>query len=74
MAVLLVTGPSFEVDLFHEQYGFRTGRGVARRITDGSVLSVIRDWLNAPVIERTSNGERNPRKQRTVIEAHRKVA
>ena len=98
MAVLLVTGPIFEVDLFRWQYGFRTGvdakmalrrihfgivdrgardvvdadlsdyfntiphgdlmRCVARRIADGSVLSVIRDWLNAPVIERTSNGER----------------
>jgi len=98
MAVLLVTGPIFEVDLFRWQYGFRTGvdakmalrrihfgivdrgardvvdadlsdyfntiphgdlmRCVARRIADGSVLSVIRDWLNAAVIERTSNGER----------------
>jgi group II intron reverse transcriptase/maturase len=99
MAVLLVIGPIFDVDLFRWQYGFRTGvdakmalrrihfgivdrgardvvdadlsdyfntiphgdlmRCVARRIADGAVLSVIRDWLNAPVIERTSNGERH---------------
>lgn len=33
-------------------------RCVARRIADGAVLSVIRAWLNAPVIERTPQGER----------------
>ncbi|KVD82729.1 group II intron reverse transcriptase/maturase [Burkholderia ubonensis] len=98
MAVLLVAGPIFEVDLFKWQYGFRTGvdakmalrrihfgivnrgarevvdadlsdyfntiphgdlmRCVSRRIADGSVLAVIRDWLNAPVVERTPQGER----------------
>jgi RNA-directed DNA polymerase len=34
-------------------------RCVARRITDGTVLlAVIRDWLNAPVVERSPQGER----------------
>ena len=33
-------------------------RCVARRIADGSVLAVIRDWLNAPVVERTAQAER----------------
>ena len=98
MAVLLVIGPIFEVDLSPWQYGFRTGldakmalrrihfgiadrgarevvdadlsdyfntiphgdlmRCVARRIADGTVLSVIREWLNAPVVERSAQGER----------------
>ncbi len=98
MAVLLVIGPIFEVDLSPWQYGFRTGldakmalrrihfgiadRGArevvdadlsdyfntiphgdlmrcgARRIADGTVLSVIREWLNAPVVERSAQGER----------------
>jgi group II intron reverse transcriptase/maturase len=98
MAVLLVIGPIFEVDMFPWQYGFRTGvdakmalrrthfgiadrgarevidadlsdyfntiphgdlmRCVARRIADGTVLKVVRDWLNTPVVERTPNGER----------------
>lgn len=30
---------------------------VARRVADGRVLSVIKGWLNAPVIERTARGE-----------------
>jgi RNA-directed DNA polymerase len=79
MAVLLVAGPIFEVDLFKWQYGFRTGvdakmalrrihfntiphgdlmRYVSRRIADDSVLAVIRHSLNAPVVERTPQGER----------------
>jgi RNA-directed DNA polymerase len=98
MAVLLVIGPIFEVDLFSWQHGFRAGldakmalrrihfgiadrgarevvdadlsdyfntiphgdpmRCVARRIADGTVLAVIRDWLNAPVVERSPQGER----------------
>ncbi|MDD3354967.1 group II intron reverse transcriptase/maturase [Zoogloea sp.] len=33
-------------------------RCVARRIADGTVLSVIREWLNAPVVERSAQGER----------------
>lgn len=98
MAVLLIIGPIFEVDLLPRQYGFRPGldakmairtlhfgiaqRGkrevvdadlsdyfntiphgelmhcVSRRIRDGMVLSVIRQWLNAAVVERDENGER----------------
>ncbi len=97
MAVLLVTGPIFDPDLFPWQYGFRTGldakmalrrihfgiadrgarevvdadlsdyvntiphgdlmRCVARRIADGTVLSVICEWLNTPVVERSPQGE-----------------
>ena len=92
MAVLLVIGPIFEVDLSAHQYGFRAGvdakmavrrihfgivqrgarevvdadlsdyfntiphgdlmRCVSRRIADGTVLAVIRQWLNCPVVER----------------------
>ena len=33
-------------------------RCVARRIADGTVLAVIRCWLDAPVLERTPQGER----------------
>ncbi len=33
-------------------------RCVARRIADGTVLTVIRDWLNTPVVERSPQGER----------------
>jgi RNA-directed DNA polymerase len=33
-------------------------RCVARRIADGTVLAVIRDWLNASVVERSPQGER----------------
>lgn len=33
-------------------------RCVARRIADGTVLAVIREWLNASVVERSSHGER----------------
>lgn len=98
MAVLLVIGPIFEVDLFPWQYGFRTGmdakmalrrihfgitdrgarevidadlsdyfntiphgplmRCVTRRIADGTVLRVVRGWLNTPVVERFPQGER----------------
>jgi RNA-directed DNA polymerase len=97
MAMLLVIGPLFEVDLLPRQYGFRPGvdakmairsvhfgiaqrgkrevvdgdlsdyfntiphgdlmRCISRRITDGTVLSVIRQWLNAAVIERRESGE-----------------
>ena len=96
MAVLLVIGPIFDVDLLPWQYGFRPGldakmalrrihlgiadrgarevvdadlsdyfntiphgdlmRCVARRIADGTVLAVIRSWLDAAVIERTPQG------------------
>jgi group II intron reverse transcriptase/maturase len=96
MAVLLVIGPIFDVDLLPWQYGFRPGldakmalrrihfgitdrgarevvdadlsdyfntiphgdlmRCVARRIADGTVLEVIRSWLDAAVIERTPQG------------------
>lgn len=31
-------------------------RCVARRVADGTVLAVLRQWLNAPVVERTING------------------
>jgi len=98
MAMLLVSGPIFNADLFPWQYGFREGmdakmalrrihfgiakrgarevvdadlsdyfntiphgdlmRCVARRIADGTVLSVIRAWLNAAVVERSRQGER----------------
>lgn len=33
-------------------------RCVARRIADGTVLAVIREWLNVPVVERSPHGER----------------
>jgi group II intron reverse transcriptase/maturase len=33
-------------------------RCVARRVTDGTVLSVIKAWLEMPVVERTVHGER----------------
>lgn len=96
MAMLLVIGPIFDVDLLPWQYGFRPGldakmalrrihfgiaergarevvdadlsdyfntiphgdlmRCVARRICDGTVLAVIRSWLDAAVIERTPRG------------------
>jgi group II intron reverse transcriptase/maturase len=98
MAVLMVIGPIFEVDLLPRQYGFRPGldakmalrtihfgmvergkrevvdgdlsdyfntiphgdlmRCVSRRIADGTVLMVIRQWLNAAVVERAESGER----------------
>lgn len=98
MAVLLVIGPIFEVDLCDEQYGFRPGvdakmavrrvyfnvterglrevvdadlsdyfntiphgplmRCMSRRIADGSLLSVVKRWLQAPVVERRERGER----------------
>ncbi|SDW92998.1 group II intron reverse transcriptase/maturase [Nitrosomonas communis] len=98
MAVLLVLGPIFEVDLLPRQYGFRPGldakmairaihfgitqrgkrevvdgdlsdyfntiphgelmRCVSRRVSDGTVLSVIRKWLKVAVIERDERGER----------------
>jgi group II intron reverse transcriptase/maturase len=32
-------------------------KSVARRVADGRMLSVIKVWLNAPVIERTPRGE-----------------
>jgi RNA-directed DNA polymerase len=32
-------------------------KSVARRIADGTVLSVIKSWLNAPVSERTARGD-----------------
>lgn len=92
MAMVLVIGPIFEVDLLPQQYGFRPGldakaavrrvyfhlaqqrrtevvdgdlkdyfntiphgplmKCVARRISDGHILSVIRAWLTTPVEER----------------------
>lgn len=97
MAMLLVIGSIFEVDLCREQYAFRpqvdakmairrayfhiTQRGLrevvdadlsdyfntiphgalmrclSRRIADGHVLSVIKQWLRVPVVERTEDGE-----------------
>jgi RNA-directed DNA polymerase len=97
MAVLLVIGPIFEVDLSPRQYGFRPGldakmairtihfgiaqrgkrevvdadlsdyfstiphgdllRCVSRRIADGTLLAVIRQWLKVAVVERNENGE-----------------
>lgn len=33
-------------------------RSVSRRIADGTMLKVIREWLNAPVVERTQKSER----------------
>jgi RNA-directed DNA polymerase len=33
-------------------------RCVARRVADGTVLSVIKSWLEMPVVERTSRGHR----------------
>jgi retron-type reverse transcriptase len=32
-------------------------KSVVRRIADGTVLSVIKSWLNAPVLERTARGD-----------------
>jgi RNA-directed DNA polymerase len=32
-------------------------KSVARRVSDGSMLSVMKAWLNAPVVERTPGGE-----------------
>lgn len=98
MAVLLVIGPIFDVDLSPQQFGFRPGRDakmalrrihttitqrgarevvdadlsdyfstiphgdlmrcVARRVADGTMLSMIRQWLDAPVLERTPQGDR----------------
>lgn len=98
MAVLLVIGPIFEVDLSPRQYGFRPGldakmavrmihfgiaqrgkreivdadlsdyfntiphgdliRCVSRRIADGTLLAVIKQWLTVAVVERGENGER----------------
>ena len=43
-------------------------RCVARRIADGTVLKVVRDWLNTPVVERTPNGER---RMTTAKDTHR---
>ena len=31
---------------------------VARRVADGTVLSVIKAWLEMPAVERTARGER----------------
>ena len=98
MALLLVIGPIFEMDLLPQQYGFRAGldaklavrrtyftlakqgirevvdadlsdyfntiphgalmRCVSRRIADGKVLHTLRQWLQAPVVERGKGGER----------------
>ena len=98
MAVLMVVGPIFDVDLSPRQFGFRPGRDakmalrcihfgitqrgardvvdadlsdyfntiphgdlmrcVARRIADGALLATIRRWLDAPVMERTPQGNR----------------
>lgn len=98
MAMLLVIGPLFEVDLLPQQYGFRAKldakmavrrtyftlaerrirevvdadlsdyfntiphgalmRCVSRRIADGKVLRILRQWLQAPVVERGKTGER----------------
>jgi hypothetical protein len=33
-------------------------QSLARRVADGQVLSVIKAWLNAPVIEKTEHGDR----------------
>lgn len=33
-------------------------RCVVRRVADGTVLAVIREWLNVPVVERSPHGER----------------
>jgi group II intron reverse transcriptase/maturase len=33
-------------------------RSLSRRIADGQVLSVVKQWLRVPVVERTENGER----------------
>ena len=35
-------------------------RSVARRVADGRVLAVIRQWLDAPVVERVEGGARHP--------------
>jgi group II intron reverse transcriptase/maturase len=91
MAMVLIIGPIFEVDLCEEQMGFRPGRdaklavrlvyyqvrqkgrqevvdadlrdyfntiphgallkSLSRRIADGSVMSVIKQWLETPVEE-----------------------
>jgi retron-type reverse transcriptase len=32
-------------------------RCVVRRVADGTVLAVIREWLNVPVVERSPHGE-----------------
>lgn len=37
---------------------------IARRVADGRVLSVIKEWLNAPVIERSPRGEQRTTKAR----------
>ena len=98
MAMLLVIGPLFEVDLLPQQYGFRKGvdakmavrrtyftitekgirevvdadlsdyfntiphgallRCISRRVADGTVLNILRQWLQAPVVEREKSGER----------------
>ncbi len=48
-------------------------RCVARRIADGTVLAIIRQWLDTPVVERDHTGGKLARRwQGTPIAAHRK--
>lgn len=44
-------------------------RCVARRVADGTVLGIIREWLNSPVIERTHRG--HERRSTTAKDGHR---
>ena len=44
--------------LSNSAYSIWKRRSVARRIANATVLSVIREWLNVPVVEHSPQGER----------------
>jgi hypothetical protein len=47
-------------------------KSVARRVADGTVLSVIKSWLSTPVVERTTSGEVRTTIARTDVAGRRK--
>ena len=75
MATLLILEPIFEADFHEGSYGFRPGKSAHQtiphdqllkalrmRITDRSVLALIRSWLEAPVVERDDRGRTTARR------------